>query len=307
MVFPSAVRSVALRGDEAMVAAGSDTGEVALVGVPGRVVTVRKGHRDEVRGVSWSGRRLLASGSRDRTVKLWQVDGGSLTELLTLPQPAGVRWLAFHPDGVRLFVLLERERAVRVWHLDELRRELARLGLGTGLEAIEARSLPKRVPAPAAAPPVVERPAGPNGLKVELFADTELRRCAKVRYDQQIDFQWGVGSPDPLLPVDFFSVRWTGWLKAPRPGRYTLRLEADDGTRLWLDGKLLIRQWQGGRSQHEVEVELGNRPHALVVEYFELNATASIRLSWAQAGGFAMQPVPPAVLFHDRAAAEAGR
>jgi WD40 repeat protein len=299
ILFPSAVRSVALRGDEAMLAAGGDTGEVGVIGVPGRAVTFRKGHRDEVRAVSWSGRRLLASGSRDRTVKLWQVDRGSLTELLTLRQPAAVRWLAFHPDGVRLFVLLERERAVRVWHLDRLRQRLSDLGLGTGLDAIEPRALPKPAPAPAAVPPVVERPAGPNGLKAELFADMYLRHCAKVRYDPQIDFNWEQGSPDPLLSADYFSARWTGWLKAPRPGRYTLRLEADDGARLWLDGKLLI-----GLVPHEVEVELGNRPHALRVEYFELNATASIRLSWAQAGGFAMQPVPPAVLFHDRTAAD---
>jgi hypothetical protein len=140
--FEAAVRSVALKGDERLLAAGSDTGELCLLRVPGGALAARlTPHSDQVRAVSWSG-RLLASGSLDGTVKLWLEDTGTLTELLTLRQPAGVRWLGFHRDGVRLFVLLDRERAVRVWHLDRLRARLSALGLGVGLEAIEAKTLP---------------------------------------------------------------------------------------------------------------------------------------------------------------------
>lgn len=71
---------------------------------------------------------LLASGSRDRTVRLWRWNEG-LSEVLILPMPGAVNWLGLHPDGDRLFVLLERERAVRVRHLDRLRVRLAALGL----------------------------------------------------------------------------------------------------------------------------------------------------------------------------------
>jgi hypothetical protein len=152
---------------------------------------------------------------------------------------------------------------------------------------------------------VVERPAGPNGLKAELFADAHLLRCVKVRYDPQVKFDWGIGSPDPLLPADFFSIRWTGWLKAPRPGRYTLQLESDDGVRLWLDGKLLIDGWTpGDRLRYTAEVELRDLPRAIRLEYFELTQAAAVSLSWAQAGGFAMRPVASTFLFHDRAVAE---
>src|SRR5262249_1996671 len=133
------------------------------------------------------------------------------------------------------------------------------------------------------------------------FADMELRHCVKVRYDPQIDFDWGEGSPDPLLPKDFFSIRWTGWLKAPKVGKYALRLEADDGARLWLDGRLLIDRWQGGvPKSREVEADLGDGPHELRVEYVEVGGAASVRLSWAQKDGFGMQPVPSSALFHDR-------
>jgi formylglycine-generating enzyme required for sulfatase activity len=139
-----------------------------------------------------------------------------------------------------------------------------------------------------------------------LFADTDLQHCFKVRSDPQIDFNWGEGPPDPLLPKDFFSIRWTGWLKAPRPGKYTLRLDADDGARLWLDRRLLISRWQWPWTKSDqVEVELTtDRPHELRVEYFDGIGNASVRLSWAQKDGFGMQPVPTSALFHDRATAE---
>jgi WD40 repeat protein len=133
------LRSVALSPDEALAAAGSDRGDVRLFRTAdGTTASALAPHRDRVTSLSWWGDRLLATGSRDRTVKLWRCDGGALTELLTLYQPAAVRWLAFHPDGVRLFVLLDGERAVRVWHLDRLRAALADLGLGDGLEGVGA-------------------------------------------------------------------------------------------------------------------------------------------------------------------------
>ena len=40
----------------------------------------------------------------------------------------------------------------------------------------------------------------------------------------------------------------------PHPGA-PRRLNTDDGTRLWLNGKLLIDQWKAGPGPHMVEVE----------------------------------------------------
>jgi WD40 repeat protein len=137
-----AVLSVALGAGETLAAAGTDKGELRLLRLPSaEVVGGDTAHRDAVTAVAFAG-SLLASGSRDRTVRLWRCDGGRLDEVLTLPMPGPVRGLAFHPDGVRLFVLLERERAVRVWHLDGLRTRLEALGLAGGLEGIEAAPLP---------------------------------------------------------------------------------------------------------------------------------------------------------------------
>ena len=81
--------------------------------------------------------------------------------------------------------------------------------------------------------------------------------------------------------------RWSGWLKAPRPGRYTLQMTFDDRARLWLDGKLLIDCHVPVPGGHPVEGELTGRPQALRVEHLQEAGGAQVRLSWAQAGGFA--------------------
>jgi hypothetical protein len=52
-----------------------------------------------------------------------------MTEYLTFRTAAPVRSLAFAADGAALAVLLERERAVRVWRLDRLRQRFAQLGI----------------------------------------------------------------------------------------------------------------------------------------------------------------------------------
>ena len=67
------------------------------------------------------------------------------------------------------------------------------------------------------------------GLKAEYFNNQERRGpAATVRTDARIDFDWGRYHPTPELSGNNFSVRWTGKLKAPESGNYTLGFTADD-------------------------------------------------------------------------------
>src|SRR5207245_1921334 len=111
-------------------------------------------------------------------------------------------------------------------------------------------------------------------------------RCVKMRYDAQIRIPRSETVLDPLLPMNRSAIRWTGWLKAPRRGRYTLRLDSAGAARLWLDDHLRIDCRQAGLWKHEVEVELTGQPQALRVEYWSVVPLSGIGLGWAQADGF---------------------
>jgi beta-glucosidase len=97
-----------------------------------------------------------------------------------------------------------------------------------------------------------------------------------------VSFDWGVGSPAAEIPVDNFSARWTGKLVAPVSGIYALGATADDGVRVYLDGKLIAEDW----TQHaprtvtgQVTLEAG-RAYDVKVEYFEAGVGAVAKLVW---------------------------
>jgi beta-glucosidase len=122
------------------------------------------------------------------------------------------------------------------------------------------------------------------GLKAEYFNNQELRGpAATVRTDARIDFNWGRYKPVPELSENNFSVRWTGKLKAPESGNYTLGFTADDGARLYVDGKLLVDAWSSNQRKtatSEIALEAG-RSYELRLEYFQTNREAVAKLVWS--------------------------
>ena len=126
------IDSVALSPDEQLAAAGGLDGTIALLDISsGRQISSAEAHGDDVETIAFSpDSRLLASGSKDRTIKLWSMTAGSICELLTLRSPTGpIRTVMFSPDGKDLLTVARGEPAVRVWHLDRLRKSFKPLGL----------------------------------------------------------------------------------------------------------------------------------------------------------------------------------
>jgi hypothetical protein len=111
-----------------------------------------------------------------------------------------------------------------------------------------------------------------------------------VRDDPNINFDWGAGSPHPYLPPDGFSARWTRVVFF-EGGRYRFTAQSDDGIRLFVDGALIIDEWQDqAGATFSVERDLRTGDHSLRVEYYENVGGAMARVSWSRVDA----PPPPA-------------
>ena len=85
------------------------------------------GHKRRVTSIAFSpDGNLLATGSDDKTVKLWETRTGGLVKTLTGPQ-GGVYDLKFSPDG-RLLASLSHDKKPRVWDVPAGRLRATLLG-----------------------------------------------------------------------------------------------------------------------------------------------------------------------------------
>lgn len=122
-----------------------------------------------------------------------------------------------------------------------------------------------------------------QGLKAEYFKGlTTDGTPAITRIDRQLDFNWTLYSPDPLLEADHYAVRWTGQLKAPATGFYRLGLDGNDGYRLYVNNVLLVDKWRK-ESYHTTLVNYRfekDKLYDIKVEFYEPAGNAHIRLVW---------------------------
>ena len=93
-------------------------------------------------------------------------------------------------------------------------------------------------------------------------------------------------------PPEAFSATWSGSIVAPRAGTYELATESDDGSFVYVDGRLVVDN--GGVHPHRRAsglVELVRGPHALLILYYQDHGELSFDFEWAR-NGAPLGPVP---------------
>ncbi len=101
-----------------------------------------------------------------------------------------------------------------------------------------------------------------------------------VRNDSVIDFNWGYGSPDPVIPSDNFSARWTRNMYLGE-GHYRATVTADDGVRVWVDNSVLIDQWRDQPpTTYTADRWMSAGYHDFRVEYYEHTVVAQVKFSF---------------------------
>jgi len=91
-----------------------------------------------------------------------------------------------------------------------------------------------------------------------------------------LNFNWTTGSPLASIPDDNFSARWNASYNLDG-GPYQVRVRADDGVRVYLDGIVIIDQFKLASGQTytaDIQPTAGN--HTFTVEYFEAEGVAFI-------------------------------
>jgi hypothetical protein len=149
---------------------------------------------------------------------------------------------------------------------------------------------------------IVAHGARPRGKALDF---TSIKAFERV--DPEINFGWGGGGPRNGLANDNFSIRWTGAVRPPADGTYTFYVHVNDKARLWVDGQLIVDQWERYYSkEYAGTVALqGGRRVPLKLEYHESGHDAWVRMSWS-GPRVAKQIIPSDLLYPTVDAAEAG-
>jgi hypothetical protein len=266
-------------------------------------------------------------GARDNFSCRW-------TGLVRAPKPGTYELKAVADDGLRL--TLDGDVVMNGWEkgdpqfavvkftkeprklVFEMREDsgVAKVMLSWRMEGESAYAVipPSAFSQPSDPPPAdsLSRPRG-AGLQVTVFGDRELKKSKKTplfdgNLDSVIDWNFDFDALDQSIGSEEFSIRWKGYIVAPSPGTYQLKVYADDGIRVKLDDKYRIDDWR--RADEEVRSAMytfDDQPHEIEVEFFEAKGRACISLHWSKDGDLVEEIIPPSAYFTDLASARASR
>jgi len=122
-------------------------------------------------------------------------------------------------------------------------------------------------------------PAGQ--YRAEYFTNKTLNGVPTIqRCESSIVHDWGAGSPDPLIPVDGYSARWTGRFTFGTD-TYQFRVTSDDGARLYVDDVLVIDDWVDSSANTLTGTKtLTDGEHTIRAEFYENTHDAVFKLGW---------------------------
>jgi uncharacterized protein YgiM (DUF1202 family) len=143
-------------------------------------------------------------------------------------------------------------------------------------------------------PPII--PVGNSPWTAQYYANAILSGSPTAILSEVTPTRdWGSGSPVSSIPADNWSARWTSTQTLPA-GNYLLRVRADDGIRVVINGITYINQWAASTGQtYTATVPLGAGQHVFLVEFYEASGNAFLAYEFGLPGAV-VQPTQPPVL-----------
>ncbi|MFH1883989.1 MAG: PA14 domain-containing protein [Planctomycetota bacterium] len=125
---------------------------------------------------------------------------------------------------------------------------------------------------------------GGGGIKGEYFNNVNLSGMpALTRIDPDVNFNWGGGGPGAPLPDNGWSARWTSDLEISVADTFTFSVNSEGGTRLWIDGELVIDMWVSwvATKYASLPMYLERGIHSLRLEFVDWDRNAQQQLYWS--------------------------
>jgi outer membrane protein OmpA-like peptidoglycan-associated protein len=94
--------------------------------------------------------------------------------------------------------------------------------------------------APSRGAAVAGHPPAGAGLRAAYYAGAPRGTATYSRIEPGVGVTWRGSAPAPGIPGQSFSVRWTGYVRAPETGVYVLHTEWDDATDIYFAGENVL-------------------------------------------------------------------
>jgi hypothetical protein len=135
---------------------------------------------------------------------------------------------------------------------------------------------------------------------IEDFPSVEGKKPNLRRIDKQVNWDSTDEEFADSKMSEHFYVRWTGILRVPKDGKYTIYTESDDGSRLWIgDKKVVDNGGLHGMEEKSGEIELKAGDVALKADFFENEGGAGMKILW-EGAGLSKEAIPASALFHKK-------
>ena len=99
----------------------------------------------------------------------------------------------------------------------------------------------------------------------------------------RLDFSWGTKAPIKGIPQNNFTAKMTKTISVSDEGTYRISGKANDGIKVYVDGKKVIYDWSSGSHTFSKDVKLAKGDHKIEVHYSDLSGTAYLTVDVDQA------------------------
>ncbi len=128
-------------------------------------------------------------------------------------------------------------------------------------------------------------------------AGKEFEKYHLSRVEPRVVIDWGLKSPDPSVPVDYFTGKLCGMLRVEKAGNYTFMSKTDDHIDFAVDGHRVLVNDSNAYVEGKLTLTAGDHP--IRIYFREDGGGACLSLKWKLEGAFDTQEIPASALWHE--------